>query len=521
MIRGVTRNRCFYLFASLLGVCTLEAAVESPKGNWQDVEEKAQNTIVQIFVQKAEFNWLDPYKSPEQKQTSGSGFFISDQGHILTNYHVVRLATSLQVAVQCLGRKPLDVTIVGVCPDLDVALLKLTDESLSLLRSQLKRIPCLELGSSDELYPTQEVLALGFPLGFRYLKSTVGVIAGREFLDGMCYMHITAPINPGNSGGPLLNGQGKVVGINTAGITLIPNGNQLVAAQNVGYIVPINDIKSVLKNMYTQPLVRRPELGIICNHATDEHSKYLGNPVPGGIYVNRVVKTSLADKIGICEGDMIYELECGKTKYTIDEYGDVIVAWRGSSKISLAELLMRCAIGEPLKVVVYRDGKRMELQGNFEVLPAPPIREVYPEYERDEIDYEMIGGAVIMQLRENHFHLLQSTPLLKQYLLLENRNEHVLIITRILPGSPVDMVECFYPGALLDKVNGQKVNTLTELREALMKSVQTNNIALSIKGNQSSVLSLTKVLQDEYRLAYAYRYPLTELVQQLAKAVKK
>lgn len=503
----------------------IEEVSQLPKGKWQDLIEQAQNAVVQVWVQSAEFNWLEPYKSPEQKQGTGSGFFINNDGYFLTNYHVVRGATSLFANISCLGKKPLDVSIVGVCPDLDVALLKLSDVSLNLVRAQIGRLPCLELGNSDELYPTEEVLALGYPLGYRYLKGTLGAIAGRDFHQGRCYRHITAAINLGNSGGPLVNAQGKVMGINTWIRTYTQSEKGLIPTQNMSYIVPINDIKTILDNLYTQKIIRRPEVGIGCNHATDEHTKSLNNPVPGGLYVNQVVKGFLADTLGIREDDMLYEIEWDGNRYAIDEWGDVIINWHGLIKISVEELLTRCKNGDLIKGVIYRHGQRMELSGTFDASPLLPIREIYPEYETEEIDYEMVGGAVIMQLRENHIQLLhQALPLLRKYAHIEHQGKNILVITRILPGSQMHMVECFYTGALIKKVNGKKVHTLKELREALMLSATSNdvsqrgNIKILTKDKQCGVLSLQRVLQDEPRLAYAFKFQISDTVKKLRDA---
>ncbi len=190
------------------------AATES---EWLQAEIRSRNAVVQVFAQSTLFNWLHPYKSPDLEQGAGSGFFIDKEGHFLTNYHVVREANSVYVSVPAMGRAFLLADIIGVCPELDVALLKLTPESKARVIDACGEINALEFGNSDALNETQSVLALGFPLGLRTLKSTVGVVAGRDFLEGRSLIHVTAPINPGNSGGPLMTQEGKVVGINTSG----------------------------------------------------------------------------------------------------------------------------------------------------------------------------------------------------------------------------------------------------------------------------------------------------------------
>lgn len=474
--------------------------------DWQEVEKSAQNTVVQVWAQKAEFNWLEPYKAPEQMQVSGSAFFINASGDLLTNFHVIDQAKSIFINIGIFGRRFFEVVPIGVCPESDIALLKLTPESLDMVKTLLVNIPFLPLGNSDILYPTQPVLALGYPLGQRYLKSTVGVIAGREYLDGNSFMHITAPINPGNSGGPLLTTSGEVIGINSAGI---PN------AQNIGYIVPINDVKIMLEDLYKVKLYRKAYLGLNFNHATDTHSKSLNNPVPGGVYINFVQKNSVADKAGIKVGDMLYGINCSAGNYKIDQYGDVTVNWRSSDKISVSELLIRLHLGEDLELTIYRNGEEKVLPCKFELSSLYPIRYIFPDYEKDAVDYEMFGGLVIMQLRENHFKLLHQTPLLKQYTRLDYQDREVLVITRILPGSQMHKVVCFYPGMLIDKINGVKVKNLSQLREALMLSKKSREISVMSKENVSTVVSLDKILQEEPRLSNDFIFPITKTLQNL------
>ena len=401
---------------------------------------------------------------------------------------------------------------MGVCPDFDVALIKLTKESYDTIKDEIGAINTLEFGNSDELYNTQPVLALGFPLGMRTIKSTVGGIAGWDFLHGRPLIHITAPINPGNSGGPLLSLEGKVLGINTA---------SWQNSQNYNYIVPINNVLIVLDDLYKKNFVRRPTPGVGSNRGTEAHARSLGNPLPTGIYVNYVQENSMEARAGIAVGDMIYELRLNGERFEVDEFGEVTVPWRQGQKISLEELLVRCHTGDHLTFVLFRAGKRIELSSTFEEPIPAPIRQIYPEYEPEEIDYEIIGGAVFMQLRENHFKLLPATHQLMDYSHNENQSKAVLVITRILPGSQANRSECLSPGMLLDTVNGKTVTTLPQLREALMLSLKTGEISIQTKDRYATVLDLQKVLADEERLARDFVFPLSETVKALRKAQVK
>lgn len=501
------------LFCSVtIFVFTMQGAIDSTN-DWRQIEAQAQNAVVQVWSQISEFNWLDPYRSAEQGQGAGSGFFVDKDGHILTNYHVIRGAKSILINVPQLGKKPLGVFVVGICPEVDIALLKLTEESYAEVIKACGSINALSFGNSDDLYATEPVLALGYPLGVGSLKSTLGIIGGRDFIDGRSFMHTQTPINRGNSGGPLLHkkdGVGKVIGICTA---------IMKDADNYGLIVPINDVVIILKDLYTTKFVRRPSPTFGSNRTTDAHARSLKNPVPGGLYVNYVQEHSMEERAGLKVGDMVYELIIGKDRYEIDEFGEVLVQWRNGTKITVEELLSRCAIHDPLTFVIYRNGKKTELKCNFEEPALQPIRMIFPDYEAEEGDYEMIAGIVFMQLRENHINLLiKLKPLLANYLRPENQAKSVVIITRVLPGSQGALSECLAQGFILDKLNGKTVRTLKEFREALLLSVQTNEIALETKDKFCTVLDLKKVLKDELRLARDFKFPITSTTHKLMEA---
>lgn len=479
---------------------------------WAIAEARAENAVVQLWVQGTEFNWMDPYKSPDHRAGAGSGFFIDKEGHLLTNYHVVAGARSVFITIPGVGRHPLEVSIVGVCPDLDVALLKLTPQSYTIAVEACGGINALEFGNSDVLYNNEHVLALGFPLGFHTRKGTTGTVGGRDFINGQPLVHITAAINPGNSGGPLLNKVGKVVGINTGG---------WAETEGYNYIVPINDVLIILSDLYKTKLVRRPEIAIGANHTTEAHAQSLHNPIPAGLYVHYVTKNSVEEKAGIAVGDMIYEIAVNNVAYKVDEFGEVSVPWRKGEKISTAELLSRCRIGDPITVVLYRSGERKVLHFTYSTSQLPSVRRVIIEYEPEEADYEIIGGLVIMQLRLNHVMAFEKSPNmggLKEFrdcARPTNRSNPALVITTVFGGSQADLSQSLTAGFILDTVNGKKVTSLKELRDALLLSAQTKEIAIQTKDKYATVLDLRKVLQEEERLSRDFIFPISETVKKL------
>jgi serine protease Do len=504
----------YVLGAIVTGLCSVTAyarAVET--GDWRKAEQQAHNAVVQVLATHTEFNWQEPYKSPQQREGAGSGFFIDEKGHFLTNYHVVDQAKNVTICIPALGRQQLSADIVGVCPEADIALCKIDAQGVSAIKQELGKVFHLTLGDSDIVYPTQQVLAVGYPMGQRYQKSTIGGFAGREYIGGFSYMHITAPINPGNSGGPLLNDKGEVIGVNSAIIA---------GAQNIGYSVPSNDVKIILQQLHTIKLLHKPRLGIMCNAGTDEQAKVLNNPLPAGEFINDVIKDSVADKAGVLPGDMLYAIN----GYKVDQYGDVTVGWRSSGRVSLDEFLIRLPFKAPVELTIYRKGVLKKLRCTFDAPPLPPVRWIYPEYETQAIEYELIGGLCIMQLRSNHINVLSANPAirinqLQKYMDCDNQNEEVLIVTRVLPGSPIHKINCICDGDLLASINNKQVKTLADLRKALSESVKTGFVTITNKNKVSTVVSLDVILENENRLAQDLMFNVSPFVKSLQKQRKK
>jgi serine protease Do len=354
------------------------------------------------------------------------------------------------------------------------------------------------LGNSDLILRSQEVLALGYPLGQTRLKSTLGIVSGREH----GFIQITAPLNPGNSGGPALDTNGNVIGINSRGI---------LEAQNVGYIIPINEVKSALKDLHKVKLLRKPTLGCIFTHATPEMTQYLGNPAGGGWFIAKVFEGTLLDNLGVKESDMLYQIN----GYDVDLYGDLNVPW-SEDKVSLLEFLNRLMIGDTLNLVIYRQGKRKEFKVQFKHTYLPPVRMIYPEFEKSAIDYEVVGGMVVMPLSLNHVGtLIARSPGLVQYGKAELQHEPALIITTILPNSQASKARILQQGEIITAVNDQKVKTLADFRKALLKSKETRYITIRTEENFYAVLSVDKILKEEDMLAARYLFEKSPVLEQL------
>jgi serine protease Do len=221
----------------------------------------------------------------------GSGFIIHPDGYALTNYHVVRGATRIEV--KTVSNETYSASVVGSYPKLDVALLKIKTS---------KKLPVAALGDSDKLEIAEWVLAIGNPFGLNHTvtagivsaKGRTAVQPGRQMMHAN-FIQTDASINPGNSGGPLINTRGQVVGINTA-------INR--AGQGIGFAVPINMVKKILPQLSTGNL-QRSYLGVKIGVVSARLAQSLGMPQPVGALVSEVMPGTPAARAGLRPGDVI------------------------------------------------------------------------------------------------------------------------------------------------------------------------------------------------------------------------
>jgi len=220
-------------------------------------------------------------------QGSGSGSVIDEQGHVLTNYHVIEGADSLTVSFG--GEKTYPAKVVGGDPDTDLAVLQVTGP-----REALRVVP---LGDSDRLTVGQKVLAIGNPFGLDRTLTT-GVISGLQrpiearngrIIEGA--IQTDASINPGNSGGPLLDSQGRMIGINSQ--ILSPGGGSV----GVGFAVPVNIAKRVVPQLIRDGRVVRPKLGIYPRAVSDLRGVRL--PVGEGLLILQLDPNGSAAAAGL------------------------------------------------------------------------------------------------------------------------------------------------------------------------------------------------------------------------------
>jgi serine protease Do len=242
----------------------------------------------------------------------GSGIAIDNQGHILTNYHVVDHARRLKVTLY--DGRTFNAKVIGTDKLTDLAVLKIEYDSNNFSSNitnnsdnkAIDSIPSAELGDSDNLKVGQIVIAVGNPFGLTGGPTvTTGIISSLnrnlEFEDGVLELVQTdAAINPGNSGGPLVNTNGQVIAINTAKIPY---------AHGIGFAVPVNTAKTIIQQLIENGKVNRPWLGITTIKINSRIARYYRLPTNEGALVVKVEEYSPASDSGIRPGDIIEEID--------------------------------------------------------------------------------------------------------------------------------------------------------------------------------------------------------------------
>jgi len=277
---------------------------------------------------------------PTGDQTvSGSGFFISAQGYLLTNNHVVEGTN--EVSLILFDGTTQKAALVGSDPYSDIAVLKTDGKVPAVVR----------LGNSDALKPGETAIAIGSPLGDFRNTVTVGVISatGRSVDSGRGYqienlIQTDAAINQGNSGGPLVNLAGEVIGINTLIVRGTGSGT---VAEGLGFAIPINTAQAVAAQIIEKGYFAHPFLGISYQTITPDIAAVYNLPVPWGAYVTRVTAGAPAQRAGLQRGDIITKIG----EVALDEthsYLNALYAYRPGERVAV-EFVRR---GQKMRVEV-------------------------------------------------------------------------------------------------------------------------------------------------------------------------
>ncbi len=313
------------------------------------------------------------FGAPQQGTATGSGFVVDKEGTILTNAHVVEGAESVTVSFEE-GGEEIDAEVKGVDPSTDLAALKVDP-------SDVEALDPIPLGDSSEAEVGDPVVAIGNPFGYSRTVTTGIVSALQREIEAPNGFQIPnviqtdAPINPGNSGGPLLDGQGRVIGINSQ---IATGGGQ--GSVGIGFAVPVNTAKQLLPQLKKGGEIERAYLGIQMSDVTAELAKELDLPVDAGALIAEATEGGPADDAGLEGSD-------GTSDQGVPQGGDVLVEVDGETITGADDVAAAIADNSPgdeIEVVYYRDGERETAQ--VELGERPDSLEAQPAPQQPEED---------------------------------------------------------------------------------------------------------------------------------------
>jgi Do/DeqQ family serine protease len=359
------------------------------------------------------------------QQSLGSGFVWSSDGIIVTNNHVVEGASSITVNFN--DGTQLKAKLIGVDPDSDVA----------VLRVDAKNLATAAIGVSSDLMIGETVVAVGNPFGLSG-SVTTGVVSalgrsvpskeqGRTYTD---FIQTDASINPGNSGGPLLNIEGKVIGINTA---------IYAQAQGIGFAIPVDRAKKVIQDLLRFGQVHTAWIGAVTSTLTPEEARRTGAKVQHGALVARVFGGSPAQAAGIRPGDVI-----------------TAVAGRAvDSRESFSTLTATASPGQNIDLTISRGGASQHIN----VRPSDPPKDLGMRILWD------IAGIRVGEGRRG------------------------VSVDEVSPGSRSDRIG-ITPGDFIVGVNGSEVRSIDDLQQMLITSADRSSVVLDVlHGNQIYALT--------------------------------
>ena len=300
-------------------------------------------------------------------QGQGSGFVYDQQGHIITNNHVIADATKVEVTFH--DGSSAVATVVGTDPDSDLAVVKV-DVPAETLRP-------VDWGDSDQLHVGQRAVAIGNPFGLSGTLTTGIVSALKRSLPTETgtfripeIIQTDAAINPGNSGGPLLNSHGQVIGVNTA---IVPRRTALGERSflGVGFAIPSNLVKRVVPSLIEKGKYEHPWIGFQGTSVTAEIAEEMELPQASGALVGTIISGSPADKAGLRSGTRDLTLENG---LDVTVGGDVIIAMDDEEIKTFDDLISFLArrgnVGDVITLTIIRNGKEQTVDLTLELRPG-------------------------------------------------------------------------------------------------------------------------------------------------------
>jgi serine protease Do len=423
-------------------------ALADYSGAIEDLARAASPAVVQILV-----HTLAPLKSGDaerlgfvsEQQATGSGVIVDPEGYIVTNAHVVQNARRIDVRIlrsDERGDQPhghiLPAKLIGLDRQVDIAVVKIDGQSL----------PALSFLNSDEVRQGQLVLAVGSPLGLQNSLTHGVVSATMRQLDRtspMVYVQTDAPINPGNSGGPLLDIEGRIVGINTM-IFSESGGNE-----GIGFAIPAVLAKDVYQKLRKDGRVRRGMIGVVADSITPAMSAALGLDRDSGVILSDVAPHGPAETAGVEQGDVVLSID-GKPM-------------REARDLTLA--VFQRSPGDQLQMEIRRGAERKS------ITVAVLERKNEPRQLEELVDYD---SALVRRLG-----ILAVTLDEKVLPILPDLRRLYGVAVAAVPSEFAGLNPGLVAGDVIYSLNNTNIRSLDELRDALKAKKSGDPIVLLVE----------------------------------------
>jgi len=391
-------------------------------------------------------------RQPQQRKiirpVQGSGFIVSKDGYILTNNHVVEDAEKIMVTL--LDGRELQAKLIGTDPSTEVAVIKIDANDLH----------ALELADSDTIEVGEWVIAIGNPFGLSHTV-TVGIVSakGRNGLGLSTYedfIQTDAAINPGNSGGPLIDLDGKVVGINTA---IVGSSGNI----GIGLAIPINMAKSIYDQLVQKGKVVRGFLGITIQDITPDLAESFKLKDTKGVIIPDVSPDSAAAKAGL-------------------KAGDIIVSFDSKPVEKAAEFQRRVAMKKPgseVEITVLRDDKKQMLTAKLEEKPSD--EQLAANTTKEHASEKL--GLTVQNLTDD---------LAKQFGFVGQKG---VLVTDVESDSPAAL-KGIQPGSLIQQVNRKPIENVKQFKEAVATAAKEGKVILRVRYEKNSVFVVLEIPRD-------------------------
>jgi len=447
------RTLAVFVVSSTIVLAQSRADLRLVDQSLADLSEKVSPAVVQILSDAYSPLSADPGAPAAYEQTFGSGIILSPDGYIVTNAHLVKGSTRVSIVLP--GTPPraargnvlrprgrtMPARLIGLDRETDLAVLKV----------EARDLPYLTLGDSDRVRQGQLVLAFGSPFGLQNSMS-MGIVSAvarqLEDDDPMIYIQSDVSINPGNSGGPMVDVEGKAIGVNTMIIS------ESGGSEGVGLAVPANIVKSVTEQIIRSGVARRGEIGIFPQTITSGMVSALGLPADAGVVLGDVTPDGPADRAGLAPGD-------------------VILALNGKPMENARQLqvnLYSQALDSVVDVEAMRDGRRISRRVTVAERPNDPDR--FAALVNREVATITRLGILGLEIGTRVRELLPST-----------RKPRGILVANVLAsaGRQAGVIET---GDIIYAVNRKPVGTLEELKAALQDTPSGETVILQVERDE-------------------------------------